>query len=111
MRRAIAAALLSAALPALAHTGDCSTQSGVAKARCERHEAMYKQCYLLKGDEHFACDRTYLLANPLKCDTFSGDDAARCTKEAAAFKACEANAGAGFMKCVRNATGESPMGH
>ena len=86
-------------------------QSGVGKARCERHEAMYKQCGPLKGDEHFACDRSYLLANPLKCETFSGDEAARCTKEVAAFKACEANAGVGFMKCVRNTTGESPMGH
>jgi hypothetical protein len=111
MRRAIAAAVLACALPAGAHTSDCSKQSGVGKARCERHEAMYKQCGAVKGDEHFACDRSYLLANPLKCEGYEGTEVARCSNEAAAFKACEANAGRAFMKCVRNATGESPMGH
>ena len=37
MRRAFAAAVLACALPARAHFNDCSTQSGVSKARCERH--------------------------------------------------------------------------
>lgn len=100
-----------AALPAAAHVGDCAPLDGVRKARCERHEKMYGKCGPLKGDAHFACDREYLIANPLRCDAFSGNDAIACGKEVAAFKACEPNAGVEFMRCVRRTAGESPMGH
>lgn len=102
---------LLAVLPAAAHTGDCSTLDGVAKARCERHEKMYAKCGPLKGDAHFACDREFLLANPLKCDALTGNDSVACGKEVAAFKACEPNAGIEFMRCVRKTAGASPMGH
>jgi hypothetical protein len=111
IRAGLVTALLAAALPAAAHTSDCSPMEGVRKARCERHEVMYKKCGPLKGDAHFACDREFLIANPLKCDGFSGNDAAACNKEVAAFAACEANPGIEFMRCVRKATSESPMGH
>ncbi|APV51074.1 hypothetical protein BWI17_16110 [Betaproteobacteria bacterium GR16-43] len=111
MRGALLAAFLLGSLPAAAHTSDCGGKSGIDKARCERHETMYKKCVTVKGEEHFACDRTYLLANPLPCKEFPGNDAARCTKENEAFAACESNAGRAFMKCVRSTTGESPMGH
>jgi hypothetical protein len=111
MRGALLAALLLCALPAAAHASDCTGKSGVDKARCERHETMYKKCVTVKGEEHIACDRTYLLANPLACKEFQGNDAARCAKENEAFAACESNAGRAFMKCVRSATGESVIGH
>ena len=93
IRAGLVTALLAAALPAAAHTSDCSPMEGVRKARCERHEVMYKKC------------------GPLKCDGFSGNDAAACNKEVAAFAACESNPGIEFMRCVRKATSESPMGH
>ena len=109
--RMLLAAVLASALPAAAHFAECTTMDGVRKARCERHMDMYKKCGPLQGDAHFACDREFLIANPLQCDKFSGDEAGKCTKEVAAFKTCEANAGMDFMKCVRNTTGESPMGH
>jgi len=111
IRTGIAAALLAAALPAAAHMGDCTRQDGVRKARCERHEVMYKKCGPLKGDAHFACDREFLLASPLKCESFSGSDAEACNKEVAAFRTCEPNPGIEFMRCVRKTAGESPMGH
>ena len=106
---ALALALL--ALPAAAHFPECNTLAGVGKARCERHMEMYRKCGELKGDEHFRCDRAFLLANPLQCTGFAGEDATRCAKEIAAFQSCEPNAGMDFMKCVRKTTGESPMGH
>ena len=100
------------AAPAIGqHTFDCAKRSGVEKARCERHESMFAKCGSLKGDEHHACDREYLLANPLKCDGQPGEEAARCAKEVAAFKTCQPQPGREFMRCVRQSTGESPMGH
>ncbi|MBK8323236.1 MAG: hypothetical protein IPL06_10990 [Betaproteobacteria bacterium] len=107
-------ALLIAALAAPAfgqHAFDCAKRAGVEKARCERHESMFAKCGPLKGDEHHACDRDYLLANPLKCDRQSGEEAAKCEKEVAAFKTCRPQPGREFMRCVRQSTGESPMGH
>lgn len=106
--------LLAAALavPALAqHEFDCAKRAGVEKARCQRHEAMFAKCGPLKGDAHHACDRDFLIAHPLRCDGFAGDEAAKCAKEVAAFRTCEPQPGRDFMRCVRQSTGESPMGH
>jgi hypothetical protein len=104
--------LALAAAPALAqHSFECAKRVGVEKARCERHEAMFAKCGPLKGDEHHACDREFLLANPLQCDRQAGAEAARCEKEVAAFGTCRPQAGREFMRCVRQSTGESPMGH
>ena len=106
-----------AAKPAVAdkkidsHVGDCVKKEGINKARCERHETMAAKCGAIKGDAHFQCDRDYLLANPLDCSKQTGKDGEQCKAEVAAFKTCEANQGREFMKCVRGATGESPMGH
>jgi hypothetical protein len=101
----------SLAAPAAAHVVECAKLRGVDKARCERHEGMFRKCGPLKDEAHHACDREFLLANPLNCGALQGNDAERCGKEVAAFKACESNAGAEFMRCVRNTAGESPMGH
>lgn len=96
---------------AQSHVGDCSKHSGITKARCERHEKMFAQCGSVKGDAHFACDREFLLANPLDCRTLSGTDRSACDAEVAAFKACESNPGRAFVGCVRERTKASPMGH
>ena len=93
------------------HLSDCGKKEGINKARCERHEAMATKCSAIKGDAHFQCDRDYLMVNPLDCTKLSGKDGEQCKAEVAAFKTCEANQGREFMKCVRGATGESPMGH
>ena len=104
--------LTLAAGPAIAqHEFDCAKRAGVEKARCQRHEAMFARCGPLKGDAHHACDREFLLANPLDCRTLAGDEAAKCEKEVAAFKTCQPQPGREFMRCVRQTTGESPMGH
>lgn len=112
MKPPIALLLACLALPAAAqHTFDCTKRSGVEKARCERHEAMFARCGPLKGDAHHACDREFLLAHPLKCGTLSGDEAVKCEKEVAAFATCQPQPGREFVRCVRQSTGESPMGH
>jgi hypothetical protein len=104
--------LALAAAPAFAqHSFDCARRAGVEKARCERHEAMFAKCGPLKGDEHHACDREFLLANPLRCERLEGGEAGKCEKEVAAFKTCQPQPGREFMRCVRQSTGESPMGH
>ena len=92
---------LACSSPALAHTIDCSGRSGIELARCERHQKMAAQCGPIKGDAHFACDREFLLANPLQCDALGDDDGKRCAAESAAFKACEPQPGREFMRCVR----------
>lgn len=93
------------------HVGDCVSKEGINKARCERHETMALKCGAVKGEGHFQCDRDYLIANPLGCTNLSGKNGDQCRAEVIAFKTCEANKGREFMKCVREATGESPMGH
>ena len=93
------------------HVGSCAKATGVNKARCERHETMAAKCGAVKGDAHFACDREYLIANPLDCTKLAGVESAQCKAEVAAFKTCELDQGREFMKCVRGKTGESPMGH
>jgi hypothetical protein len=107
----LALAAGSLAAPAVAHGAECSKLQGIDKARCDRHEEMYRKCGPLKGEAHYACDREFLVASPLNCGALQGSDAERCNKELAASKACESNAGPDFMRCVRKATGESPMGH
>lgn len=106
-----AAALLAASSVGLAHVSNCEKREGVEKLRCERHEKMYAKCGPLKGAEHHACDREFLLANPLVCKPLSGKAAEVCEAEVKAFKACEPKQGREFAMCVRNAVGSSPMGH
>jgi hypothetical protein len=109
---AAALAFALAALPAAAqHRFDCAARAGLDKARCERHETMFAKCGPLKGDDHHACDREFLLANPLACERQQGAEAARCAKEIAAFKTCQPQPGIEFKRCVSQSTGESPMGH
>jgi hypothetical protein len=96
--------------PAHAHTIDCSGRSGIELARCERHQKMATQCGPIKGDAHFACDREFLLANPLQCGALGDDDTKRCAAESAAFKACEPQPGREFMRCVGDRMKASPMG-
>ena len=105
-----AAGLLGLMSPAQAHTIDCSGRSGIELARCERHQKMAAQCGPIKGDAHFACDREFLLANPLQCNALGDDDAKRCAAESAAFKACEPQPGREFMRCVGDRMKASPMG-
>lgn len=99
-------------LPAHAHELDCAKQSGLQLARCERHQQMFAKCSAVAGEAHFACDREFLLANPLKCKALplAADEARRCEAELAAFKTCEARPGREFMRCVRDTTKESPNG-
>jgi len=107
------AVLSAAVVPAFAqsHVGDCSKKDGVEKSRCERHEKMALKCGPLKGDAHFVCDREFLLANPLNCKPFAGKAAGECDAELKAFKTCEAKQSREFMRCVKDTTGVSPMGH
>ncbi len=108
----LALLLALAAAPASAqHTFDCGKRNGLERARCERHEAMFSKCGPLKGDEHHACDREFLLAHPLQCERQAAGEAARCEREVAAFRTCQPQPGREFMRCVSQSTGESPMGH
>lgn len=107
----VAILLLTAACQSRPHVSACDARTGVEQARCLRHEKMFVQCGPLKDEAHFACDREFLLANPLQCGAFSGKAAESCRAENAAFKSCEPKPGRGFMQCVRMTTGESPMGH
>jgi hypothetical protein len=93
------------------HVGECAKKEGTEKLRCERHTKMAEKCGPIKGEAHFVCDREFLLANPLNCQSLSGKFAESCEAERKAFKTCEANQGREFMKCVKQTTGESPMGH
>lgn len=106
-----AAALVTASSVGLAHVSNCGKREGVEKLRCERHEKMYAKCGPLKGAEHHACDREFLLANPLVCKPLSGKPAEVCEAEVKAFKTCEPKQGREFAMCVRDAVGSSPMGH
>lgn len=94
-----------------AHVGDCAKKEGTEKLRCERHTKMAEKCGPLKGEAHFVCDREFLLANPLTCKTLTGKFATSCEAELNAFKTCEPKQSREFMKCVKETTGESPMGH
>lgn len=96
------------------HVGDCSKKEGVEKLRCERHTKMAEKCGPIKGEAHFVCDREFLLANPLVCKSLVGNDAKQseaCEAELKAFKTCEPKTGREFIKCVKQTTGQSPMGH
>jgi hypothetical protein len=110
-----AVAAICVAIPfeagAQAHTVECGQRSGIDRARCERHQKMAAQCGPLKGEAHFACDREFLLANPLVCPALAGADVQRCEAEGAAFKTCEPKPGGEFMRCVRDEIKASPMGH
>ncbi|MDZ7855814.1 hypothetical protein [Sphaerotilus sp.] len=97
-------------LPARAHEVDCAGRTGIALARCERHQKMAAQCGPIQGEAHFACDRQFLLDHLLDCKAYAGDAAAQCTAETAAFKACESKPGLEFMRCVRGALQTSTMG-
>jgi hypothetical protein len=106
----VVVSLIWVAIPAQAHSLDCAGKTGVEAARCARHQKMAALCEAKTGDAHFACDRAFLLANPLPCEALQGDDAKQCQAEGAAFKVCEPKAGRDFMQCVRDKTGASPMG-
>ncbi len=103
--------MLCASFAAFGHVGPCAKKPGVEQLRCERHMHMAEKCGPLKGDAHFACDRAFLLANPLVCHSLSGKAADACAAEVRAFRTCEPQPGREFMKCVKDATGESPMGN
>jgi hypothetical protein len=114
MKKILFALLVSAFVTpcfAQSHVSDCNKKDGVDKARCERHEKMAEKCGAIKGPAHHTCDREFLLANPLSCKTLTGKAAAACEAEAKAFKTCEPKLGNDFIKCVKDNTGESPMGH
>ncbi len=97
--------------PALAHTSDCIKRDGMEKLRCERHVEMAKKCGPIKGEVHFVCDREFLLANPISCKPLADKVLASCEAEQKAFKSCEPKMSRDFMKCVKETTSESPMGH
>lgn len=111
-RRLLAiAALAAVAAPAQAHEVDCKGSAGIELARCERHVKVAAQCGKLTGDAHFACDRDYLLANPLDCKALSGDEVQQCKAEIGAIENCKAKpAGREFMQCVRAEAKANPMG-
>lgn len=102
--------LIWIAIPVQAHNIDCGAKTGIDLLRCERHQKMAAQCGPLTGDAHFACDREFLLSNPLNCQALGGDDPKRCAAETAAMKRCEPRAGREFLRCVRDEIKASPMG-
>jgi hypothetical protein len=93
-----------------AHEINCDGRAGVDKARCERHQLMFNKCSPIKGEAHFACDREFLLANPLDCGKLQGADAKACQAELAASKTCEPQAGRAYMVCVRDTIKADPEG-
>lgn len=104
-------AISSSSFAADGHVSGCEKKNGIEKLRCERHLTTAEKCGPLKGDAHFACDREFLIANPLECTKLAGKAADSCIAETKAFKTCETNQGRDFMKCVASVTNESPMGH
>ena len=102
------AALLLAVVSAWAHEVDCSAKKGLDLARCQRHVKMAGRCEPVKGDAHYACDREFMIANPLACSALEGADQAQCQAEGAALKSCEPKPGREFMRCVSNAIKTSP---
>lgn len=82
------------------HNGDCSKMTGIAQARCERHERRYEKCHAIRGESHHECDRQFIVANPLDCRTLSAEDARACEHEREAVRACSAVSGRGFFRCV-----------
>lgn len=96
--------------PVQAHSMDCGKAAGITKLRCDRHEKMAASCGPLKGEAHHACDREFLLANPLDCSALPAAEAPRCEAERSAFKTCADKAGRAFMVCVRETAKESPLG-
>jgi hypothetical protein len=72
---------------------------------------MAEKCGLLKGAAHHACEREFLLANPLVCSLLKETPRLACEAEAKAFKTCELKQGSDFITCVKQATGASPVGH
>lgn len=105
------ATLFAAALPAQAHEVDCKGSAGIELARCERHAKVAAQCGKFTGEAHHACDRDYLLANPLDCKAFTGDEVQQCKAEIGAIESCKAKpAGREFMQCVKADAKASPMG-
>jgi hypothetical protein len=108
---AVALSFVSTSFAAGGHVSGCEKKDGIEKLRCERHLKMAEKCGPLKGDAHFACDREFLIANPLDCMKLEDKAATSCTAETKAFKTCETNQGRDFMRCVVTTTNESPMGH
>lgn len=46
------------------HVSDCATLTGIAEARCKRHEHMYEKCHAIRGEAHHECDRQFIAADP-----------------------------------------------
>lgn len=116
MRHTALALCLSAlastlAPPALADNVDCGERRGIDLARCQRHQKMAAHCGKVTGEAHFACDREFLLAQPLDCKALPADAQSACQAELDAFKVCKPKPGAEFMRCVRDTTKVSPVGH
>jgi hypothetical protein len=114
MKTKLLALTLFAMIPpcfAQSHVADCGKKEGADRLRCERHEKMAEKCGAMKRPAHHVCDREFLLANPLNCKSLNGNAVTSCEAEVKAFKTCEAKLGNDFPKCVKDATGESPMGH
>lgn len=109
-RALLAAALAVAGLPALAHTSDCKDRSGLDLARCERHLKMYAKCGPLAGEAHYACDREFLMANPIDCAPLEGAGRSQCEAEGKALRDCAPKQGSQFIRCVRDEAKASPMG-
>lgn len=101
--------LLVYMVPLQAHEVKCENMAGIKMARCERHQKMAEKCGPIKGEAHYACDREYLIANPLSCTSLAGKDATQCAAEAKAFQTCEAKPGKEFMVCVRKEIDANPM--
>lgn len=94
--------------PSWSHSVDCTGRSGIELARCERHQKMAAKCGPIQGEAHFACDREFLIGNPLNCKALAGDDARQCGVDLDAVKACQPRQGQEFMRCVRDATLATP---
>jgi hypothetical protein len=104
--------LASSLLPAsAAHMPNCDGRKGIDLARCERHQKMAGKCGELTGEAHYACDREFLMANPLECKALEGEERKQCAAETEAFRTCSPKAGSHFIRCVRDEAKASPMGH
>ena len=90
---AVALTITPLSFAAGGHVSGCEKKDGIEKLRCERHLKMAEKCGPLQGDSHFACDREFLLANPLECAKLTDKAANSCAAETNAFKTCEANLG------------------
>jgi hypothetical protein len=74
----VVVALIWIAVPVQAHSVDCAGRGDIDQARFESHRKMAETCGPLTGEEHLACNRAFLIAQPLDCKPLSAEDAGRC---------------------------------